>query len=484
MERFSRILALAGCLWVIVSAIPHTMLAYFGSPGDIGLTVDYGGVVRAGPYAGRTIDFHALPFSERYVATPARPPIEKGVTHTIPFVNDESVRIKTSDFFGDPTPTRVDLTLRAIVTIALVVIAGLALWAYPTRRNVALFLFCIGANPIALNARLTPFPSATTWLSDVMVIDFLSSIALLGIVDFAIQISKPSKLTTFWEAALPCFGPFFCLMTMWPDFATQALGIPSETTNRVGYFFASILVAYGTVALGYTAVCTPRSLRGAPLIGTAIYGIGVGGYLFANVVMFTSILPPLAAPTIDALESLSFLLFTFVAGGFLIERIAAWSARERQTTITVAVDVIFAAAWDPIVKFLQNLEHRTALGPSDAALGAAFLIAGVLVNRPIDAFVQRRITSSDQAARERLDSAHHYLLEAQDNGAVDHALLLIAEVFDLTCVVVFRRDGTMFRPVAGRHLSRGSAHAATASRQSESHRKDAGRDRRRAKLPI
>ncbi len=441
-----RLFAILGCLWVIVSAVPHVVAVDFSNPRGIDITTDYDGRLRLGDAKGQRIDLQAIPFDQRYKFTPSKAPLPKDERAEIPVVGSKPLLTTTAAYFDSD---RLSITLRFFATVGFVILSALTLWRFPTRRNLGFFLFVVGANPVALNARLSLYPSATSWLVDVIISDLFTCVAFLGIVDFAVRGEYRGWFALRWDKALPVFAPLYCLTNTWPDVATLAYGIPSEFTNRIGFAAQFGITVYGGAALIVAATRTPPAVR-RPMIATALaYWVGVGGYLLAYALLFSSIFPPLSDTISNALQaSALFLFFSIIAGSTIIRRLVMLKTTlQRRISIAVVVQLLVTAVWFAIIKWLEVFGHRE--GPSSIlTLGVLEVAGSVFWERVAVHSVESQREAVRAARREALEACRETLEAAKSEEDLDRALLSIGKELQLECVAVYKAVGNEFHLVA------------------------------------
>ena len=441
-----RVVAVLGCLWVVISAVPHLVVVNVSRPRETDIVTDYDGRIRAGPGTEKKVDFRSIPFEERYRFTPSRPPLPGDESYEIPLVPSGSLTTYTSTYFDSE---RLSVNLRAVAAIGFVIVAGIALWRVPTRRGFSFFLFVVGANPIALNARLSQFPSATPWLFDTIISDLLTSIAFLGIVDFAVHGEHREAFAALWDRALPVFAPLYCTVNTWPDIGALAYGLPSEFINRIGFAAQACITVYGGIALVVAAMRSARHLRNPLIVHVFAYWIGVGGYVVAYVLLFSSVFRPLPDNVTNALQSSAVLLFfSIIVGSTIIRRLAMLRTKlQRLISIGLVVQLLVTATWFTIIRWLEAFGHSET--PLRFWIFAVLEIAGsVLLERTASHSVEARLAAEREARRRALEATHEDLDAAQTEAELDGALLNIAQKLYLELIAVYKKTDAMFSAVA------------------------------------
>jgi hypothetical protein len=462
-----RIIVVLLAAWVILSAIPHTVLAFsFGRGGTAPLIVpistDYDGRFRqawgsAAPefQPGDKLAWENVGADTRYTVTPARPPVVLAGPVSVPLTNRPSPLVVR----GEPYPFgAADLVLRAMATLALVAALAIIAFKNPSRRTWALYLFAIGANPIALNARLARYPSSGAWVAYVIIVDALTAVAFLAAADFAVTNAGESsaRIAAVWRKSLPFVAGAFLAVEIWPDVGTIAFGQHLEILNRVGFVFQGVLVVFGAIVLAYAARTRSEiRVRIAPIA----YLVAVGGNYAASVFLYSSFFRPAPDGVNDALQTLSLAVFFFVINGTVGWRVIRRQTRVRRSVLFL-VSQSSAATVSEIVK--KSVEGAAA-GPHESALntyGLLFisLLLGILIERGADQWSKRLIYRGRDKALEALETIANGFVSAKQRIQIEQSLVTDpTRLLELTAAVVLRRDAA---GVFQRSQASGDAHVA------------------------
>jgi hypothetical protein len=168
--------------------------------------------------------------------------------------------------------------------------------------------------------------------------------------------------------------------------------------------------------------------------------------------MYTSVFKTWPTQVEDALQSLSLLLFVFIMASGIIDKAANFASSRRSVVISIAVDVLFAAAWSPITNLAQKLQNRNHLTWLDGAVGVGLLVVGVMLNRPIDAAVAKYADKRDEVPRSALLSAAAKLGDASTIDTLDRSVAFVAEYLDLAFSIVYRKIGDTYSRVSSIRL--------------------------------
>jgi len=432
--RLVRMLILVLSAWVFATAAPHILSAFPWARGgahplEIPISTDYNGRFRqawgnAGTrfLPGDVVAWERMKPALRYTITPARPPVILSAPVDVPLSN----RPVTIRLTGEPYPYQPsDLILRGIGSVALIAAIGFVTFRRPTRLHVDLFLFAVGANPIALNARLTRFPSWEIWVVCVSIVDALAAVAFIAATDFAITFAAPRvpQLRALWERALPIVTALFVALELWPDFGTIALGQHLESMNRAGFVMQGALVVVGAAALA--AAARYGSRRDA--VAVVVFVLGVGGSFTASLLLYSSFFKPVSDTMNDLLESLSLAMFFFVVNGTVL-----WDAIRRHGKVKrITLHLLSQSLSATLAELGQHAVQ--AKEPNPGTHGQS---VSVLVLTGISALLGITIEQvTDRATSRLIDGERHRAFRTLDTNAAGLASFTSRDQIVTTMIV-------------------------------------------------
>jgi hypothetical protein len=349
---------------------------------------------------------------------------------------------------------RLVLLADTLVAIIVIVAAFRLVWLHPGKITWGFFLYAIWFNPgqtYAYYALLQQWPVA------IFVQEIAEALAhgagFAGLLIFALRFptDAPSSPWARFEWIAPVLG--IVIAVLWLASFANAFGFPTETLTSTAFLLGYAVDAAVLFILLQRRRALPAQDQQRMLWVIWGCGIGLSGFIFAEIAQSTSLLQHrLGVSPSPALIGLLYLLngvlAYFVSVAVLHRRVISVAIPLRYGTI---LTVLTLAVGIPIVNLHELLSHYQASFqiPEWIWLLVVAPVALVLLQRlheigvhMVDRFLNRRF----HAIRRQLKDAGAAMLKGRSFDEIDRLLVNTPlEMLDLSSGAVFRQQDHIFR---------------------------------------
>jgi len=350
---------------------------------------------------------------------------------------------------------RLVLLADTLVAIIVIVAAFRLVWVHPGRITWGFFLYAIWFNPgqtYAYYALLQQWPVA------ILVQEIGEALAhgagFAGLLIFALRFptDAPSLPWARFEWIAPVLG--IVIAVLWLASFANAFGFPTETLASTAFLLGYAVDAAVLFILLQRRRALPAQDQQRMLWVIWGCGIGLSGFIFAEIAQSTSLLqhrlgvsPPPPA-RIGLLYLLNGVLAYFVSVAVLHRRVISVAIPLSYGTI---LTVLTLAVGIPIVNLHELLSHYQASTqiPEWVWLLVVGPVALVLLQRLHEIGVHmmdRLVNRQFHAARQQLKDAGAAILKAPSFDEVDRLLVNAPlQALNLSSGAIFRKQGDIFR---------------------------------------
>jgi hypothetical protein len=441
--------------WVVGTSLAN--LAFLREPpGGYGMLVDYDGVVKgveagspaalAGILPGDRVDLALTGREARNLVVPAKANVAVGTSIELWLDRangPERVAI-TAAPLAAPGAYQFALVMRRLAALVFLVVGVGLVLLRPSPMTWGFLLFCVGLNPQTFFVTFARYPSAQSNLIVTILDDVFISAGVIGLLVFCLHFGRDS--IAGWRRAVERAAPFLFLLcvglTVYPDYANLALGLPAERIQTLSLALRGVILALAVYGLLDTYLRGPIGARQRIRWVAIGLVLGVAGTYTADILIFSN--APFALPDYveSALLILSAMLPLAVAYavvrhrvidvGFVISRALTYGA------LTAFIVLCFSALHWVLAEVLRATKLTSA---AEVALVIALGYSLVVVHRRIESFTERVFFRRRHEAEARLNRAALALPRAPSLQAVDELTQAEAHsALALDSSAVFRRE--------------------------------------------
>jgi hypothetical protein len=476
-----RSIARAFAVGLLVAWVLGTSVANLGflrePPGTFGMRIDYDGRVkgvdaglpaaRAGIRPADRVDLRLTDKEARSLVVPAK--ANAAVGTAIELWLDRPSGPMPVTIIAAPLPSarafQFALIMRRLAALIFIVVGATLVLVRPGPQTWGFFLFCVGLNPQEFYVTFARYPSALSNLVVTVADDIFISAGVIGLLAFCLRFGHDS--IDGWRRGAERSSPYlflFCaVLTVYPDYANLALGLPAESIQTLSLVLRGAILALAVYALLDTYMRGPTEARQRIVWVAVGLVLGVVGTYTTDVLVFSNAPFALSDVAESGMLVLSAMLPLAVAYAvvrhrvidvsFVINRALAYGV------LTTIIVLCFAVLHWLLGEVLRATKLATA---AEIALAIALSYFLAVFNRRIEGFTERVFFRRRHEAEARLNRVALALPHASSLLAVDQLTQSEAlNALQLASSAIFRREdgGTRYVRTASSGWSSGSAHA-------------------------